>query len=183
MSEPLDTSVAFRLWCASSAQNPISDWGQLTNLGPNLEVNVHTTSGSPTVTVDASSGGSVPGTIASGQAVTDPFATAGTTPFAAGATVSGAPGGSTITLSSNATATGTYTLTFATGAAKLAQGSGVAGRYPAPHRRCEHGFGHDVHVRPVRRGATRDTTNGCTSSSTLIGCECRQRPEHGDRWG
>jgi len=172
----LDTSVAFRLWCASSAQSPISDWGQLTNLGPNLEVNVDTTSGSPTVTVDASSGGAVPGTIANGQAVTDPFATVGTTPFSSGTTVSGAPTGSTITLSSNATATGTYTLTFATGAAKLAQGSGVAVGVPVRIVGVNTGSGTTYTFAQFADGQTRDSSNGCTSSSTLSDANAANDP-------
>ena len=43
-------STAYRLWCASNATR-ITDWGQLTNLGPALQVQgVSTTSGSPTIT-------------------------------------------------------------------------------------------------------------------------------------
>ena len=67
----IDTSVAFRMWCTPhGSAGAIGDWGQLTNLGPNIEVNVDTTSGSQTVTIDASSGTAFPATIASGNAVT-----------------------------------------------------------------------------------------------------------------
>ena len=117
-----DTSVASRLWCdnhltnTSGATATITDWGQLTNLGPNLELNVNTTAGQPGVTVAASSGGAVPNTIGAGQTVTDPFATVGVTPFAATTVLSTGPG-NLITMNSNATHTGTYTLTFATGVA------------------------------------------------------------------
>ncbi len=117
-----DTSPASRLWCDNHLTNTsgstatITDWGQLTNLGPNIELNVSTTSGQPGVTVAASSGSAVPNTIASGQTVTDPFATVGVTPFAATTVLSTGPG-NLITMNSNATATGTYTLTFATGVA------------------------------------------------------------------
>jgi hypothetical protein len=164
----LDSSVAFRLWCQPHpSSNLIGDWGQLTNLGPNLEVNVDTTSGSPTVSIDASSGTTFSSTIASGQGVTDPFATLNTTPFAAGTTTSSAGGASTLTLSNNATATGTFTLTFATGAAKLAQGSGVPIGIPIRIVGVNTGSGTTFTFAQFADGQTRDTTNGCTSSATL----------------
>lgn len=60
-------STAYRIWCATGSTQ-IDDWGQLTNLGPNLAVpNVTLTSGSNTATIT----GSLPTSIASGQAVTD----------------------------------------------------------------------------------------------------------------
>ena len=114
----LDTSVATRLWCLGT----INDWGQLENLGPNLEVNVDTTSGSSTVTIDSSSGSTFPATIANGQTVTGPYSNSGLLP--SGTTVSSGAGTGTLTLSNSATATGKFTLIFATGAAKLAVGSG-----------------------------------------------------------
>ena len=104
-------STAYRLWCASNATR-ITDWGQLTNLGPALLVTgVSTTSGSPTVTVT----GNFPSTVASGDAVSGPGIPAGTT-------VSSVSGG-TATLSGNATSTGTPSLTFTT-ASNLAVGQG-----------------------------------------------------------
>ena len=104
-------STAYRLWCASNATR-ITDWGQLTNLGPALQVQgVSTTSGSPTVTVS----GSFPSTVAAGDAVSGPGIPAGTT-------VSSVSGG-TATLSGNATSTGTPTLVFTT-ASNLAVGQG-----------------------------------------------------------
>ncbi len=40
----IDTSVAFRMWCLPHGNaTSIGDWGQLTNLGPNIEVKVTTT--------------------------------------------------------------------------------------------------------------------------------------------
>ena len=104
-------STAYRLWCASNATR-ITDWGQLTNLGPALQVQgVSTTSGSSTVTVS----GSFPSTVAAGDAVSGPGIPAGTT-------VSSVSGG-TATLSGNATSTGTPNLTFTT-ASNLAVGQG-----------------------------------------------------------
>ena len=50
-------STAYRLWCAhnnGTVTNQITDWGQLTNIGPNLLIdNVSTTSGSPDVTLSS----------------------------------------------------------------------------------------------------------------------------------
>ena len=44
-------STAYRLWCATDSTR-ITDWGALTNLGPNLEIpDVSVTSGSTTVTL------------------------------------------------------------------------------------------------------------------------------------
>jgi hypothetical protein len=104
-------STAYRLWCASNATR-ITDWGQLTNLGPALQVQgVSTTSGSPTITVT----GSFPSTVAAGDAVSGPGIPAGTT-------VSSVSGG-TATLSGNATSTGTPRLVFTT-ASTLAVGQG-----------------------------------------------------------
>jgi hypothetical protein len=163
----LDTSVAFRLWCAPhGGGNAITDWGQMTNLGPNLEVNVDTVNGSPTATIDASSGTTFAATIGAGNAVTDPFATVGVTPFAAG-TTSGAGGAATMAMSNNATATGTFTLTFATGAAKLAQGSGVSIGIPIRIVGLNTGSGTTFTFAQFADGQTRDGANGCTASATL----------------
>jgi hypothetical protein len=110
-------STAYRLWCQTSLTgvNPrISDWGQLTNLGPNLEVvNVTTSSGSTNVTVS----GSFPASVAAGQSVSGPGIPSGTT-------VSSVSGGS-LTLSASAGANASNaTLTFAIGTT-LAEGQGV----------------------------------------------------------
>jgi hypothetical protein len=105
-------STAYRLWCATGATR-ITDWGQLTNLGPNLEVvNVTTTTGSTTATVS----GTFPSQIAGGQTVTG-------TGIPASDTVSSVSGG-TLTLTTAATTGGTVTLTFGIGT-PLAVGQGV----------------------------------------------------------
>jgi hypothetical protein len=112
-------STAYRLWCAtnngSSVTNQITDWGQLTNIGPNLLVNnVTTNSGSADVSL---SSGTFPSTVVAGDAVKGTGIPSGTT------VVSGA-GTSTLTLSNSATATGTPNLSFTT-ASKLAVGQGL----------------------------------------------------------
>ena len=171
----LDSSVAFRLWCQPHpSSNLISDWGQLTNLGPNIEVNVDTTSGSNSVTIDPSSGTAFPATIASGNAVTPPFTHSGL--FAAGTTTTSAGGASTLTLNNNASLTGTFTLTFATGAAKLAQGSGVPVGIPIRIVGVNTGSGTTFTFAQFADGNTRDTTNGCTSSSTLSDANAANDP-------
>ena len=163
-----DTSVAFRMWCLPhGSATSIGDWGQLTNLGPNIEVNVTTSSGSPTVTIAASSGTAFPSTIASGNAVTDPFSAPSGTPFASGTTSLSAGGGSTLTLSNNASATGTFTLTFATGAAKLAVGSGVPVGVPIRILGVNTGSGTSYTFANFANGQTADPSSPCTSSSVL----------------
>jgi hypothetical protein len=112
-------STAYRLWCAknngSTVTNQITDWGQLTNIGPNLLVdNVTTNSGSPNVTI---SSGTFPSTVVAGDAVTG-------TGIPSGTTVSSGSGTATLTLSNNASATGTPDLKFAT-TSKLVVGQGL----------------------------------------------------------
>jgi hypothetical protein len=112
-------STAYRIWCAtngvSGATNQITDWGQLTNIGPNLLIdNVSTTSGSANVSI---SSGTFPSTVVAGDAVKGTGIPSGTT------VVSGA-GTGTLTLSNNASATGTPNLSFTT-ATKLASGQGL----------------------------------------------------------
>jgi hypothetical protein len=107
-------STAYRLWCVKGG-NQITDWGQLTNLGPNLLIdNVSTTSGSNQITP---SSGTFPSTVVAGDAVTGSGIPSGTT-------VSSGAGTGTLTLSSNATATGTPNLNFRT-TTKLASGTGL----------------------------------------------------------
>ncbi len=108
-------STAYRIWCASGSTR-IDDWGQLTNLGPNLAVpGVTLTSGSNTATVT----GSLIASIASGQAVTD-LTNSGNLP--GGTTVTSASG-HTLTLSAAATGNGTDNLSINIGTT-LAVGSG-----------------------------------------------------------
>ena len=158
----IDSSVAFRMYCTSAtSSNAITDWGQLENLGPNLEVNVDTTSGSPTVNIDASSGTSFPTSITSGKVVTSPYSDS--TLFASGTTVS-TNGGSTLTLNNNASATGEYTLIFAVGGAKLALGSGVPIGIPIRIVGVNPGSGTTYTFAQFAQGQTADT-NGCPDST------------------
>jgi hypothetical protein len=107
-------STAYRLWCAAPASpTRISDWGTLTNLGPNLEVQgVSLTSGSTTATIT----GTFPSTVASPDAITG-------TDIPASTTVASVSGG-TLTLSNPATATATDTVRITTASA-LAVGQGM----------------------------------------------------------
>ena len=93
-------STAYRIWCATDTTR-ISDWGALTNLGPNLEVQVALTSGSQTATLDRQDGGAL--TTSGSQLVVDPFAE----PSDVGDSISGAniPAGATITAYHISTAT------------------------------------------------------------------------------
>ena len=112
------SSTAYRIWCATGSPR-ISDWGQLTNLGPKLEVVDVVEAGSTSVTLSGSApeGTTFPA-IANGTAVSGPGITAGTT-------VSGGGGTATLTLSKATGTSSAATLTFATGST-LAVGSGVA---------------------------------------------------------
>ena len=88
------SSTAYRIWCASGSTR-ISDWGALTNLGPNIVIpNASVTSGSPTVTLAAAPFASV----ATGQSITGPDIPGGTTISAVGP-------GNQLSLSQNATGT------------------------------------------------------------------------------
>ena len=104
-------STAYRLWCATNSTR-ITDWGALTNLGPDLEIQgVSTTGGSTTATIT----GTFPSTVASPDAITGPDIPSGTT-------VSSVSGG-TLTLSNPASATATTTVRIAT-SSSLAVGQG-----------------------------------------------------------
>jgi hypothetical protein len=106
-------STAFRLWCATDATR-ITDWGQLTNLGPALQVqNVTTTSGSPNISVT----GTFPSTIAAGNAVSGAGISAGTTVSSVN------NGAGTAILSASATSSGTPNLVFTT-TSNLPEGQG-----------------------------------------------------------
>jgi hypothetical protein len=112
-------STAYRLWCASLPSR-ITDWGQLTNIGPKLElVDVTTSTGSNSVSLSAGApeGTTFPASITGGTAVSGPGIPGGTT-----VTTNGS---STLTLSNNATAPSTTaTLTF-TIASALGSGQGI----------------------------------------------------------
>jgi hypothetical protein len=105
-------SVAYELWCATGSTR-ITDWGQLTNLGPNVDLaNVTETSGSSTIS-NLVGGESA---LASGDAVSGTGIPSGTTISSVGTT--------TITLSNSATASGTVDLSVTIPSA-LAVGAGV----------------------------------------------------------
>jgi hypothetical protein len=114
-------SNSYELWCASDATR-ITDWGQLTNLGPAIVVpNASVTSGSPTVTLAAAPFAS----IAANQAITGPDIPAGTTVLSV-TTV--AP--FTITMSANASSTNANENPKVTLPAALAVGAGAPNGIP-----------------------------------------------------
>jgi hypothetical protein len=105
-------STAYRVWCATGSSR-ITDWGQLTNLGPNLLiVNASETQGSSTVTIS----GNFPNTVASGDAVSGSGIPSGTTISSVA--------GNTATLSNSASSTATNNLKVTTTSA-LAVGQGA----------------------------------------------------------
>jgi len=105
-------STAFRLWCqhgsAGAGLSQIMDWGNLTNLGPNLEVLGVSLNGTTTATLP--SGENFPSTVANGEAITGPDIAANTTVNSVS--------GNTLTLS-QAAGTCTDTVTITTSAALL----------------------------------------------------------------
>ena len=105
------SSTAYRLWCATDATR-ITDWGALTNLGPNLEVQGVVLSNS---TSQGTITGSFPSTVANGDAITGPGIPSGTT-------ITNVSGG-TITLS-QAPTSGTVTVRITT-SGTLAVGQGM----------------------------------------------------------
>jgi hypothetical protein len=106
-------STAYRLWCATDSTR-ITDWGQLTNLGPNLVLpNVTLTSGSKTATLSFALPSNLTGTYDVTDLTTPGNITGGT------ATASG----TTLTLSQAAAGSGTDQLSIAIGT-KQAVGSG-----------------------------------------------------------
>jgi hypothetical protein len=108
-------STAYRLWCATDTTR-ITDWGQLTNLGPNLVApNVTLTNGSTTATLSFALPASLTGT----YGITD-LSTGGNLP--GGET--GSFSGTTLTLTSPATGSGTDQLKIATGVTQVV-GSGA----------------------------------------------------------
>jgi len=98
-------STAYRLWCATNSSE-ITDWGQLTNLGPNLVLPNVTLNGTTTATLSYA----LPAGLTGSYAVTD-LTTSGNIPGGTTATASG----TTLTLSQAATGSGTDQLSLATG--------------------------------------------------------------------
>jgi hypothetical protein len=165
------SSVAYRLWCAASAQNPITDWGQLTNLGPNISVvDIDEETGSETLTLP--SGRSFPASIASGDTVSGPGIPTGTITTAAG-------GANTITISNAPTLSIAYDpagmpatfgigLIFDTGAATLAVGSGYPVGIPIRLQAVNQNSGTEsVFTSFAASGATSGTA--CASAGSTSG--------------
>jgi hypothetical protein len=118
-------STAYRIWCSSDegndAANRIIDWGQLTNLGPNLWVDgVSANNSASTITASSvyPSEGQFPSTVANGDAVTGSDIPSGTT------VLSGA-GTGTLTLSNAPTTTQTTNVQINTGGSTLNVGAGA----------------------------------------------------------
>ncbi len=112
-------STAYRIWCASSAQSPITDWGQLTNLGAGAThdvalVDLNVSGTTVTIAGGAPEGTTFPAGIASGSAVKNgSFST----------TTSSAGGSTSITL--NAAPPGGTTVLQFTLSTALAVGQGI----------------------------------------------------------
>jgi hypothetical protein len=110
------SSTAYRLWCVTDTTR-ITDWGQLTNLGPNLVApNVRLTSGQSTATLSFA----LPSNLTGTYAVTD-VSTPGNLP---GGETASASGGTTLTLTAPASGSGTDQLQLAI-VTKQAVGSGA----------------------------------------------------------
>ncbi|MGO9027037.1 MAG: hypothetical protein ACLQOZ_00185 [Acidimicrobiales bacterium] len=115
-------STAYRLWCAHGLSNQITDWGQLTNLGPNLAApNVTLTNGSTTATLSNALPANVTG--GASEIITD-LTTSGN--LASGTYVSSVSG-TTVTLSQAATGSGTDNLSIAIGTAEAVGSGGAIG--------------------------------------------------------
>jgi hypothetical protein len=139
-------STAYRVWCATGSTR-ITDWGQFTNLGPNVDLaNVTETSGSATI-----SGLLGP---SSDLASSDPVTGTG---IPSGTTISSVSG-STLTLSNSATASGTVDLTVTIPSA-LAVGSG----YP---------IGIPIRVMGINTAAGIESTFASFAESGVSGGGC-----------
>jgi hypothetical protein len=89
------SSTAYRIWCASGSTR-ISDWGALTNLGPDIVIpSASVVAGTNTVTLASP----VFASVASGQSITGPDIPSGTTISGVGS------GGTSLTLSNKITGT------------------------------------------------------------------------------
>jgi len=118
------SSTVYRLWCehgsSTTGLSQIMDWGNLSNLGPNLEVLGVSLNGTTTASLGTNNE-NFPSTVASGDAITGPDIPAGTTITGVTAGTVSTPG--TLTLS-QAAGTGTDTVHITTTAA-LPQGEGM----------------------------------------------------------
>jgi hypothetical protein len=164
-------SVAYRMYCtAHTSSNAITDWGQLTNLGPDLEVNVTITSadlsGGATpgqVSIASSSGSVFPSSITSGATVSNPY---NASPIPGSTTVS-SNGGGTLTLSHDPTATGNYALIFNIGTT-LTSGNGVPVGIPIRIMGVNTASGTEYTFSQFAQGQTPGT-GGCPDGSGAIG--------------
>lgn len=109
-----EASTSYRLWCETTAPgspvtntSQITDWGALTNLGPDLLIyDATVTSGSPNTSINPDVDGDFASTIASGDAVSGKGIPSGTTISSVS--------GSTAELSNNATSGGSENLRITT---------------------------------------------------------------------
>ncbi len=109
------SSTAYRIWCATNSTR-ITDWGSLTNLGPNIVIpGASVTSGSPTVTL----ANPVFSSVATGQTITGSNIPSGTTISSIGG------GGTSLTLSNNATGTSSNENPKVNIGTTLAEGNGA----------------------------------------------------------
>ena len=145
------SSLAFRIWCATGSSQ-VTDWGQLTNLGPKLEVVDVDEAGTTSVTIN---GGAPEGTtfpaLANGTAVSGAGITAGTT-------VTGGGGTSTLTLSKATGSTDPATLIFTT-SSTLTVGSGLA-------------IGLPIRVLGVNTGSGTEATFDLYAIAGVAGSRC-----------
>jgi hypothetical protein len=119
-----ESSMAYRLWCETTppgspatSTSQITDWGALTNLGPDLLIyDATVTSGSPDISLNPDVDGDFASTVASGDAVSGTGIPSGTTITASS--------GSTAVLSNDATVSGTPNLRVTT-SGKLTVGQGM----------------------------------------------------------
>ena len=125
------SSTAYRIWCATGTTR-ISDWGALTNLGPDIVIpGASVTSGSTTVTLASA----VFSSVASGQTITGPDIPSGTT-------ISSIGGGGTLTLSAGRHGHQGQREPQGQHRHHVGRGQRCADRRPDPTLGREHGVGH-----------------------------------------
>ncbi len=150
------TSDSYRLWCQhgsslTAQESQIMDWGQLTNLGPTLEVLDVSLNGTTTATIT----GTFPSTVASGDAITG-------TDIPSSTTVSSVSGGS-LTLSQAASGTATVTVKITTASALL-PGQGMPIGVPIRIIGVNGGSGTAATFNNFAKSA--QTSGNCTSAPT-----------------
>ncbi len=110
-------TTAYRLWCATDSSE-ITDWGQLTNLGPNLVLPNVTLNGTTTATLSFALPAGLTGSFPVSDLTTSGNIASGTTATASG---------TTLTLSQAATGSGTDQLKLATGTTQPVGSGGKIG--------------------------------------------------------